>query len=81
MEEGQVLLSVDTPQMNSFHSGGRGETEAWSAEEPEPSKPPSRPVLGMLHSLACGQIHCASVSSVELLGFLTLRVPEDRRSI
>lgn len=54
MEEGQVLQSVGTPQMNSFHSGGRGETEACSAEEPEPSKPLSRPFLGMLHSLAHG---------------------------
>lgn len=78
MEKGQVLLSVDSPQMSSFHSGGSGKTEARSAEEPEPSKPPSRPVLGMLHCLAHGQIYCASVSPVKLLGFPTLRVPEDR---
>lgn len=39
MEKGQVLLSVDSPQMSSFHSGGSGKTEARSAEEPDPASP------------------------------------------
>lgn len=79
MEEGQVLLGVDTPQMNSFHSGGRGKLRHAVLRSLNPASPHLDPSYAA--QLGTWLRHCASVSSVELLGFLTLRVPKDRWSI